>query len=123
MADISIHEEFMEIRERMIASYIEPRMVTFNDKGYVEMLRESGTHDPSPIESKTYMGLPFTIRHEQSGRVALHSSIPGTKIQQRCTQAQICDRIRAWLDADDPSNWGPFERALDSAVVRFGRFE
>lgn len=37
--------------------------------------------------------------------------------------AQVCDFIRAFLDADDATHWGDFEKALDRVVVQHGRFE
>lgn len=37
--------------------------------------------------------------------------------------AQVCDFIRAFLDADDATHWGEFEKALDRAVVQHGKFE
>lgn len=33
------------------------------------------------------------------------------------TSEQISAQIRAWLDADDPTHWGSFERALDAALT------
>lgn len=39
------------------------------------------------------------------------------------TAAQLCDIIRAWLDSDDATYWGKFERALDDVLERYGTFE
>lgn len=123
MSDITIAEEFREIRHRMLQSFIEPRMVTFSNQGYYEMMKESLTQDMLPQDSATYMGLPYEIRPNQAGRVALHDAIPGTVIRQRVPKARMCDLIRDYLDADDPKNWGPFEKMLDAAVVKHGEFE
>lgn len=38
------------------------------------------------------------------------------------TAAQLCDIIRAWLDADC-QKWGKFEHALDDVLERYGTFE
>lgn len=37
--------------------------------------------------------------------------------------AQLCDIIRAWLDSDDATHWGDFEKALDKVVTEHGTFE
>lgn len=42
---------------------------------------------------------------------------------EQLSAAQLCDIIRAWLDSDDATHWGEFEKALDRVVVEHGRFE
>ena len=37
--------------------------------------------------------------------------------------ATLCDIIREWLDSDDATHWGEFEKALDEVVTKHGRFE
>lgn len=32
------------------------------------------------------------------------------------TAADLCQSIREWLDEDDPSHWGEFERELDRII-------
>jgi hypothetical protein len=47
------------------------------------------------------------------------AEIVGSKLNA----AQLCDIIRAFLDADDATHWGKFERALDATLIKYGRFE
>lgn len=44
-------------------------------------------------------------------------------IGSQLTAAQLCDLIRAWLDSEDATHWGQFERGLDKVVSDHGRFE
>ena len=44
-------------------------------------------------------------------------------VAQNLKAAQLCDIIRAWLDQDDATHWGDFEKALDRAVTEHGTFE
>lgn len=44
-------------------------------------------------------------------------------VGQHLSAAQLCDIIRAWLDSDDATHWGDFEKTLDRAIVEHGRFE
>ena len=102
---------------------------------------------------RTYCGLPYVIDprataelvvthefvHEVSQRVtaskprqnAITVKIDGIMdgppvaeiIAANLKASQLCDIIRAWLDSDDATHWGDFEKALDRAVTEHGRFE
>lgn len=44
-------------------------------------------------------------------------------IASNLTAAQLCDIARAWLDSDDATHWGDFEKGLDELITKHGRFE
>ncbi len=117
----TIAEEFRAIQRQMLKGFREPKRISFSTEGYRRMLLETPPSTDGAAIRKTYMGLPYEVRPEQVGRVALHDNAPGR--QPAMSAAQLCDIIRGWLDADDPTHWGAFEKALDRAVVQHGRFE
>ena len=67
------------------------------------------------------------IRFAMSGPFGkLSEEDPKTMIEivaQSLSAAQICDICRAWLDSDDATHWGKFEKELDRLIVTHGRFE
>lgn len=118
----TIFDEYLEIRGRMIRGYMEPKRISFSEEGYREAMRENhGATVNLDLQATTYCGLPYEVRPQQTGRVALHDNAPGRRAKM--TAAQLCDVIRDWLDADDATHWGDFEKELDAVVVRHGRFE
>lgn len=113
--------------------------------------RENGAFVPatSPGGSPTYSGLPYSIDREQEEDIKVLTAMthtpsnavrfamrgpfgkfgserPKTMIEivaNSLDAATLCDIIRAWLDGDDATHWGEFEKALDRVVVEHGRFE
>lgn len=101
----------------------------------------------------TYGGLPYSIIPDQEAAPAITvlaelpsppaqrairfamrgmfgkldaASPPKTMVEvvaQSLDAATLCDIIRTWLDSEDATQWGDFEKALDRAVVEHGRFE
>lgn len=114
--------------------------------------RENGAFVPatSPGGLPSYSGLPYSIDKEQKedikvlnamthspGNRAIRFAMSGTfgklsgeepktmieVIAQSLDAATLCNIIRAWLDNDDATHWGKFERGLDRLLETHGRFE
>lgn len=127
--------------------------IIFSEEGFLEAKREgdgslAGGNADGTIT--TYMGIPYSVHAGQLApirvqstqsyppnstaiRFAMHGTFgklghaePKTMIElvaQSLDAATLCDIIRKWLDGDDATHWGEFEKALDRAVTEHGRFE
>ncbi len=137
----TIAEEFEDIRRSMARSYIEARRVSFNSEGHLQMLREQ-SRDVVDCnqQGRTYRGLPYEVRPQQVGRVALHETavqgdpspvrfrvdgldprMPTMEVIGRAlSKPQLCDIIRAYTD-EHPNS--AFSVMLNDAVRQHGRFE
>lgn len=147
----TIHEQYREQRPKLAESYIMPTRITFSPDGYTKMRAEHdstslwNTAGPSGAPN-TYDGWPYSVVNDQAEEVKLHNAMTdGPRQRQNAitikidgimsgapvaeivaanlTAAQLCDIARAWLDSDDATHWGEFEKGLDELIVKHGRFE
>ncbi len=137
----TIAEEFEDIRRSMARSYIEARRVSFNSEGYLQMLREQSCDVVDcDQQGRTYRGLPYEVRPQQVGRVALHETavqgdpspvrfrVDGLNphqstmevIGQALTQPQLCNIIQSYRKANPDDT---FTRWLGVVVEQHGSFE
>lgn len=71
-------------------------------------------------EERLYPGRQTAITLKTSG------PLQGTTIEIIAANLQaskLQDICRAWLDGDDASHWGEFEKGLDELITKHGRFE
>lgn len=108
-------------------------------------------HSAGPAgKPNTYDGWPYSVVNDQQEEVKLHNAMtdsgrprqraitvqgtfgkfggqePKTMVQLVASSldaATLCDIIREWLDADDATHWGDFEKELHAVVEKHGRFE
>lgn len=147
----TIHEQYREQRRKLAESYIMPTRITFSPAGYTKMRAEHdstslwNTAGPSGSPD-TYDGWPYSVVNDQAKEVKLHNAMTDQPrprqnaitvkidgimsgapvaeiIAANLKAAQLCDIIRAWLDSDDATHWGDFEKALDKVLEEHGRFE
>lgn len=64
-------------------------------------------------------GYMFADGHRLVGEPVQVMQIVGSKL----TAPQLCDLIQGFLDADDATHFGPFEKELERIVRKHGRFE
>lgn len=152
----TIHEQFLEIADRLRREGHEPVRVIFSNHGYDKARMEGGDSFDGKTAWTSYMGLPYTIRSDMSGEIGLdyqfekrpdavtvelsfdarsgYMSADGKRlvgepvqimqiVGSKLTAAQICDLCRGWLDSDDATHWGAFEKGLDRLIEQHGRFE
>lgn len=155
----TIHEQFLEIRRRLVRDGTPPVRVVFSPEGHRKALKENADNslfNPAtrPGGPPTYSGLPYKVLPNMRGDIGLHTSFEPQRgavvlklgfdpasghvmvdgkphgepisimqvVGASLTAAQLCDIIRAWLDADC-QKWGTFEKELDRVVVEHGCFE
>lgn len=148
---MSIYEQYIEQRGRLAASYIVPTRITFSPTGYANMMREKESMTmmlnlgSAKEQPGTYDGLPLSVVNEQTEEVKIHNAMTDPPKRQNAitvkidgimggapvvdiiaanlTAAQLCDIIQAWLDSDDHSHFGAFEKGLKEVLTKEGRYE
>jgi len=69
-----IHEQFLEIAERLERKGTPAVRVIFSPNGYMKAMREQRDNFfPQDVPPTTYMGLPYTIRSDMAGDIGLHT--------------------------------------------------
>lgn len=121
-------------------------------RAMAENLKNSA-HFGSNAEGKSYCGLPYVIDRAQTAElvvtheykheverkllvarprqnaitVKIDGIMGGAPVVEilagNLKAAQLQDICRAWLDADDATHWGDFEKGLDELITKHGRFE
>jgi hypothetical protein len=145
----TVHEQALRQFYAIDGKGVTPTQVLFSPDGYIKARREreaQGAFGHDRTGFTTYMGLPFATMPSLKADVSVQYAIDEgsapppagvsfrvdhldprqTTMQivgQALTAAQLCDVIRSFLDADDATHWGAFERELDRVVTEHGRFE
>lgn len=140
---MSLYDDFMEQRRRLMVAYIMPTFTSFSPDGFMQAMKDHadsfGNYGPT-MKPTTFMGLPYKVDNAQTELLKVQSTCDSPPISFRVdhlnphqttmqivgkslTAAQLCDIARAWLDADDASHWGEFEKGLDELITKHGRFE
>lgn len=91
------------------------------------MAGEIGLHpDYEPTRGAVTIKLGFDAT---SGRVLVDGKPHGEPVSmmqivgKSLSAAQVCDICMAWLESDDPTHWGTFEKELFAVIEKHGRFE
>lgn len=123
-----------------------PTSITFSPDGYMRAMMEDdkGAFCLSGVEGKptTYLGMPVHISEtlqgpfqldygKQVGHVTMEINgatlLGGINVFEvigaTLSAAEVCDLIQGFLENDDPSAWGPFEKALHKVITEHGTFE
>jgi hypothetical protein len=148
----SMNEEFRRQVGQLHQEGKEPRLVVFSHEGWMKVLREadSALVAVSTIHRDTYSGLKrlidprfeapdivvtdktaaeYGFKEERPSAVTFRvdgldpSKSTMEVVGKSLTAAQLCDIIRSWLEGDDSTHWGAFEKELDRIVTQHGRFE
>ncbi len=146
----TIHEQFLEQSARLARSYIAATGVTFSPDGHMKVMRENQENGSFAFDnSSSYCGLPYSVDKDQKEDIKVLNAMthtpnsavrfamrgpfgkfgserPKTMIEivaNSLDAATLCDIIRKWLDGDDATHWGEFEKELDRVVTEHGRFE
>lgn len=124
----------------------EPAGIIFSHHGFMKARMEDRDGTGFSGDTTTYMGLPYRVDHQQEADVRLVDTEEvqgGIRLQvrgvhddpERCvqevvligralTERQLADLVMAHCQPHiDAGTQTPFQRALHSAVVNFGRFE
>lgn len=148
----TLFEEYFRQRSDLVEADKKPIGVVFSHEGWSKALKEESERSMvTQGPSATYGGLHRWIdpelkvdivvtektqvewfegkrRPRQNAITVKIDGIMGGPpvaeiVAANLTAAQLCDIARAWLDSDDATHWGEFERGLDALIVKHGRFE
>lgn len=149
---VPIHQQVQTLIHNAIreGAAIEDLSLSFSADGYMQALRETVPgmtpwNNTGRQPATRYLNLPFCKNLPQLEPVTVVVSKPVTPatvpfqiavpfegspiaildleaIGKKLTAGQLCDIVRAWLDADC-QKWGEFEKRLDALILEHGTFE